>query len=199
MPSGAILDLDDPDVEVEANFLHKAVFHRLLGDRSGRRLGKYAVGRPALVVGGLRRRREQQRVAVEQRQLDENGPRLFRPSPSHGAKIVARSRAVYRPGASLGRQVAVRSRPVRRRPKASVAAGRVPPSGRRSTRTRTRRGLPAIRYWIVSGAPGAIAAGVTVKVVAVTFGAGTYSAPPVCAEAGAAATRTATIVRSADG
>ena len=51
-------------------------------------LRKHAVGWPALVIGGLRRRREQQRVAVEQRQLDEDGARLFRPAPSHDAKNV---------------------------------------------------------------------------------------------------------------
>ena len=80
-----------------------------------------------------------------------------------------------------------------------MAAGAVPPSGSRSTRTRTRRGRPAIRYWIVSVAPGAIDAGETVKAVAARRGVGANSAPPVWAEAGAAATRAATSARSADG
>ena len=42
--------------------------------------------RPAVVIGGLRRRRVEHRVAVKQRDLDEHRTRLFRAAPTHGAE-----------------------------------------------------------------------------------------------------------------
>ena len=42
--------------------------------------------RPAVVIGGLRRRSIQHRVAVEQRELDEHSAGLFRAAPPHRAE-----------------------------------------------------------------------------------------------------------------
>ena len=44
------------------------------------------LGRPAIVIDGLRRRCIQHGVAVEQRHLDEHRPRLLRPALAHGAE-----------------------------------------------------------------------------------------------------------------
>ena len=86
MPPCPVLGLDDPDVRIEADFLGETLFHRLLRHRLRRRRREHALDRPAVVIDGLRRRRVQHGVAVEQRHLDEHRARLLRAAPAHGAE-----------------------------------------------------------------------------------------------------------------
>src|SRR5882757_2783391 len=75
---GAILDLDDPGIGVEAQladqaFLDLGLGHRLLAQASA----EQPIGRARIVEGTLRRRAEQLRSSIEPVQLDENGARLL--------------------------------------------------------------------------------------------------------------------------
>ena len=86
VPAGLVLDLHDPDVRVKPDLPGETFFHRLFRHRLRRCRREHPLDRPAVVIGGLRRRRVQHRVAVEQRQLDEHRPRLLRAAPAHGAE-----------------------------------------------------------------------------------------------------------------
>jgi hypothetical protein len=83
MAALAILGLDDPNVGIEADFLLEPLFHRLLRHRLRRCRDKNALHRSAFVIGALRRRHIQHRLAVEQGDLNENCPRLFGAAPAH--------------------------------------------------------------------------------------------------------------------
>ena len=86
MAAGFVFDLDDPDIRIELHFLHETLFHSLLGNRLGGCRRKCPVGRMAVVISGLRRRRKKQRGAVKQRELDEHRTRLLGAAPAHRAK-----------------------------------------------------------------------------------------------------------------
>ncbi len=83
MPPCLVFDFNDPRIRIESNFSRKAIFDRLLGDRLGRRRRKHTLNGPTVVVYGLRRGGVKHRIAVEQRQLDENGARLIRATAAH--------------------------------------------------------------------------------------------------------------------
>lgn len=83
MPSCLVLDFNDPRIRIESNFFRKALFDRLLGDRLNRRRREHTLHGPAVVVYGLRRGGVKHRIAVEQRQLDENGTCLIRSTAAH--------------------------------------------------------------------------------------------------------------------
>jgi len=93
MAAGAILDLDDPDVGIEAQlarqpFLDLCLRSRLPGDARA----EQPIGRARIVERGLRRRTEQLRGAVETVQLDENRAGLLGAAPRSaggGARDVA--------------------------------------------------------------------------------------------------------------
>src|SRR5712691_12848849 len=82
MAPGAVLDLDDPGVGIEAQLANEALLD--LGLR--RRLQASAeepVRGARIVEHALRRRTEQLRRAVEPVELDENGAGLLGPAPPH--------------------------------------------------------------------------------------------------------------------
>src|SRR5712691_10584761 len=87
MAAGTILDLDDPDVGIEAQlarqpFLDLCLRGRLPGDARA----EQPIGRARIVERGLRRRTEQLRGAVETVQLDENRAGLLGAAPPHRRK-----------------------------------------------------------------------------------------------------------------
>lgn len=83
MPTCLVFDFNDPGIRIESNFSRKALFDRLLGDGLGGRRRKHTFNGPAVVVYGLRRGGVKHRIAVEQRQLDENGACLVRSTAAH--------------------------------------------------------------------------------------------------------------------
>src|SRR6185295_20137851 len=86
MSTGPVFGLDTPNVGIEADFLRQPLFHRWLRHRLFRHRRENTLERPAVVVGGLRRRGVEHGVAVEQRHLDENGASLLGAAAAHGAK-----------------------------------------------------------------------------------------------------------------
>src|ERR1700722_4311601 len=81
-----VLGLDDPSIRIEADFLCKTLFYRLLRHRLRRGRREKTLDRPAVVIDRLRRRHIEHGVAVEQRHLDENGAGLLRAAPAHRAE-----------------------------------------------------------------------------------------------------------------
>ena len=85
IPPGAVLDLDDPDIGIEADFTRQPRFDIGLRRRpvAAQHGGENAVGRLRLVEGGLRRRPVQCGGAVEPADLDEDRAGLFGATPAH--------------------------------------------------------------------------------------------------------------------
>ena len=87
MPPCPVLGLDDPGVGIEADFLGETLFHRSCSGTGCGEVGANtrSIGR-LVVIDGLRRRRIQHGVAVEQRDLDEHRAGLLRAAPAHRAE-----------------------------------------------------------------------------------------------------------------
>ena len=83
MPPCPILGLDDPGVRIEPDFLGQRSSTEASGTGCGDVGGKDALDRPAVVIDRLRRRHVQHGIAVEQRDLDEDGAGLFGTPPAH--------------------------------------------------------------------------------------------------------------------
>jgi hypothetical protein len=83
MPSCLVFHLDDPHIGIETNFPGKPLFDRLLRYRLRCRRRKNTLYGMAIVIGRLWRRSEQDRVAVQQRKLDENSTGFFCAAPAH--------------------------------------------------------------------------------------------------------------------
>lgn len=86
MPADSVLNLDDPDVGIEAYFLGEAFFYGLFRQRFFGGWREDPFDRAALVICGLRRRRIKNRIAVKQRQLDEYSASLLGAAPSYCTK-----------------------------------------------------------------------------------------------------------------
>src|SRR5262249_462097 len=83
VPPCPVLGLDDPGVGIEADLLGEPLLHRLLRYRLFGNRREHAFGGPARVIGGLRRRRIEHGIAVEQCYFYEYRPRLLGTAPAH--------------------------------------------------------------------------------------------------------------------
>lgn len=88
MPAGTILDFDDPDIGVEFDFLRKPFLDRLFGHRLWRESRKNPVAGTIIFVGRLWCGREQDRPAIEQCELDENGTGFLGAAPPHDGENI---------------------------------------------------------------------------------------------------------------
>src|SRR5262249_31889541 len=87
MTPGAVLDLEDPRVGVEAEFPREAFLDLGLGSGLvAEAPAEHSIRWPRVVEDALRRRTEQFGGAVEPIKLDENSPGFLGTPPTHGRK-----------------------------------------------------------------------------------------------------------------
>src|SRR5262249_47633422 len=87
MTPGAVLDLEEPRVGVEAEFPREAFLDLGLGSGLfAEAPAEHSIRWPRVVEDALRRRTEQLGGAVEPIELDENRPGLLGTPPAHGRK-----------------------------------------------------------------------------------------------------------------